>query len=162
MADRTPTVDEVVAQLRSDVGAVAGALGALVDSSEDMQLLEQRIDSHAPRWAAQLLGDDDRVATRTALDLTGLLWPHSEPTLDWWSTPLGRAVVRSVGHPTATVVSYRVAGAMLGCSKQYVGQLIAAGRLTPGTTRGAKTGAMTGVTTSSVRALWGSNIRFCV
>jgi hypothetical protein len=54
-------------------------------------------------------------------------------------------VARSVGHPSAEVVSYSVAGAMLGCTKQYIGKLVKTGRLVAGPSGG--------VTAESVRAI---------
>jgi hypothetical protein len=131
-------------QLRKDVAAVTWGLTALLGPCEELQLVDQRINAHAAMWAAALLGDDDKLAAQTVLDLMAVLWSNCDPTTDWWRTPLGRAVARSVGHPTADVVSYSVAGAMLGCSKQYVGKLIQAGRLDRGPNGG--------VTSRSVRA----------
>lgn len=134
---------ELVEQLRTEVGQVVFGLMSLLGPTEDMLLLEQTVDSRAQMWAAALLGDDDHLAAETVTDLVNVLWPRSEPTPDWWRTPLGRAAARSVGHPGAEVVSYSVAGAMLGCSKQNITKLLAAGRLTKGPTGG--------VTTASVR-----------
>ncbi|MFC7110608.1 hypothetical protein ACFQQB_65625 [Nonomuraea rubra] len=43
--------------------------------------------------------------------------------------PLGRAVARGAGHPSATAVSYSTAGAMLGITRQGVHDLVKRGKL---------------------------------
>lgn len=134
---------ELVEQLRTDVGDMVGRLMNLTGPSNEMLLVEQAVHSRATMWASQLLGDDDKVAADTVLDLVHLLWPHAEPTTEWWRTPLGRAVARSVGHPTADVVSFNIAAAMLQCSRQNISKLVAAGRL--------HRGPAGGVTTASIR-----------
>jgi hypothetical protein len=137
---------ELVEQLRTEVGAAAGGLLALLGQSPEMLLVEQQVHSRAVMWASCLLGDDDRLAAQTVTGLAGVLFPGSTgPAATWWRTPLGRAAARSGGYPGADVVSYSVAGAMLGYSKQYVGKLVAAGRL--------ERGPSGGVTSASVRAL---------
>jgi hypothetical protein len=142
--DRGAAGAELIRQLRADVGAVTWRLTVLLGPCEELELVDQRVHASAVVWAASLLGDDDKLAAQTVIDLMMLLWPNSDPTTDWWRTPLGHAVARSVGHPTAEVVSYSVAGAMLGCTKQNVGKLVQAGRLDRGPNGG--------VTTQSVRA----------
>lgn len=147
MADQAGdnAVESLVEQLRTDVGDMAGRLMNLIGPAQEMILLEQNIAGRAEIWAAYLLGDDDNLAAETVLDLINVLWPNCEPTLDWWRTPIGRAVARSIGHPNADTVSYSVAGAMLGCTKQYVGKLVDQGRL--------QRGQDGGVATQSVRAV---------
>jgi hypothetical protein len=130
-------------QLRDEVGGIALALDALLGAT-DVRTAD-RVHAHAPMWAAALLGDDDRLAAQTVIDVMNVIGTGSEPALLWWSTPLGRAVARSVGHPSADTVSYSVAGAMLGCSKQAVHKRVAAGSLVRGDDGG--------VTTESVRVL---------
>lgn len=145
MTDRDAFAD-LVEQLQADIGAAAGALLALLGPSGEMLLVEQQVHSHARMWASDLLGDDDRLAAQTVIDLVNVLFPgDTGPGADWWRTPLGQAAARSTGYPDADVVSYSVAGAMLGCSKQYVGKLANAGRL--------QRGRSGGVTTTSVRAI---------
>lgn len=142
-----PTAHEALAeQLRSDIGAVAWGLTALLGPDEATRVLDAKISARAPMWASQLLADDDKLAAQTVIDLMNVLWPtNTEPPPEWWSSPLGQAAARSIGHHGAETVSYSVAGAMLGCSKQYVSKLVAGGKLERGTEGG--------VTTSSVRAL---------
>lgn len=83
----------------------------------------------AAMLAAQLASGDDRLAAQTVIDLAAAGVIPDDPDPDWWATPLGRAVAASVGHPTATHVSYSVAGAMLGVTRGRVGQLVAAHKL---------------------------------
>jgi hypothetical protein len=136
---------ELVEQIRTDVGAAAGALLALVGSRE-MLLVADQVHAHAVMWAANLLGDDDRLAAQTVIDLVSVLFPgDADPRTEWWRTPLGQAAARSTGYPSAEAVSYSVAGGMLGCSKQYIGKMVAAGRL--------HRGPAGGVTMTSVQAV---------
>lgn len=135
---------ELTEQLRADVGAVAVAFVAVL--GPEMRMIEQMVDEYAPMWAEVLLGDDDRLAAQTVIDLACILFPGTtSPDAEWWRTPLGQACARSTGYPAADIVSYSVAGAMLGCSKQYVGKLADAGRLCRGPDGG--------VTVNSVRAV---------
>lgn len=97
----------------------------IVTEREITTYLQDRVQSGARLWASQLLGDDDRLAAQTVIDLVGVVFPDSEPIPDsWWGTPLGRATARSYGHPTADAVSFSVAGAMLGVTKATVQDLI--------------------------------------
>lgn len=139
----TEPVDALVQQLREEVGGITWRLMNLLGPSPDMLLLDQNVHSRAEMWAAQLRGDDENLAAQTVRDLVDLLLPLGEPTQQWWRTPLGQAVARSVGHPDADVVSYGVAAAMLGCSRQNITKLLDSGRLCKGTDGG--------VTTSSIR-----------
>lgn len=116
-------------QLREDVGAVASALAALAGPADKTWDLVDRIGHLAPAWASQLLGDDDRLAAQTVVDLMPVLWPNGAIPTAWWSTPIGRAVARSVGHPYTDHVSYSVAGAMLGVTKQSVEKRVRKGTL---------------------------------
>ena len=114
--------------------------------------LRERVRADAEMWAAQLLGADDRPARHTGARLISAFYPGDAPfemPASWWRTPLGRAVARRMGHPTAEVVSYPVAAAMLGITRQGVHDLVRRGKLdradaAPGPHAG-------GVTTASVR-----------
>lgn len=130
----------ITAQIRDEVAAVALALEALI--GPDCPRVSERVQDRAPMWAAQLLDEDDRLAAQTVIDLMNVLPP---PTADWWGSPLGQAVARSVGHPDADHVSYSVAGAMLGVSKQAVAKMVGTGRLSRGPDGG--------VTTASIQQL---------
>jgi hypothetical protein len=79
-----------------------------------------------------LLGDDDQAAASTAIRLVAALYPGDtpfDPPPEWWRTPLGQVVLRRVGHPSAQAVSYSVAGAMLGVTRQGVHDLVTRGKL---------------------------------
>lgn len=137
----TTAHDGLAEQIRRDLGQLASAMEALVGLDAR---LESRVNARAPLIAAQLLCGDDKLAAQTVIDLMCVLFPGNvEPPTIWWGTPLGRAVARSVGHPTAEVVSYSVAGAMLGVTKTTIGNAVTAGRLVAGDTGG--------VTAASVR-----------
>lgn len=144
MPDEDGDLVRLADQLRDEVGAIVRSLAALLGPSEQLLMLEQQVESRAAMWASNLLGDDDNLAAETVIDLVNLFFPgDAGPDAGWWRTPLGRAAARSVGFPGADVVSYSVAGAMLGCTKQYIGKLAAAGRLDRGSSGG--------VTTASIR-----------
>lgn len=130
----------ITEQIRDEVAAVALALEALI--GPDCPRVSERVQDRAPMWTAQLLDEDDRLAAQTVIDLMNVLPP---PTADWWGSPLGQAVARSVGHPDADHVSYSVAGAMLGVSKQAVAKMVGTGRLSRGSDGG--------VTTASIQQL---------
>ncbi|MEV0732345.1 hypothetical protein [Polymorphospora sp. NPDC050346] len=139
MADHATTLAE---QIRTEVGRVVAALDGLLGPAAPPTAA--KLPACAAAWAAQL-DTDGYYAERVARHLVDVLWPTVDPPTEWWRTPLGRAVARTIGHPRAEVVSYAVAGAMTGVSKQYIGKLVAAGRLSPGPAGG--------VTTASVHAL---------
>jgi hypothetical protein len=94
--------------------------------------LEATVVAEAQAWAAQLLGDDDQAAARTAIRIIASLYPGDapfDPPAEWWRTPLGQVVIRRVGHPLSDAVSYSVAGAMLGITRQGVHDLVTRGKL---------------------------------
>jgi hypothetical protein len=94
--------------------------------------LRARAEQAAAAFAARLLGADDQDAAWAAATLIGALYPSDtafNPPPDWWRTPLGRAVLRRMGHPSAETVPYAVAGAMLGITRQGVHDLVVRGKL---------------------------------
>jgi hypothetical protein len=94
--------------------------------------LRAEIAANSRAWAAVLLGDDDQAAARTAIRIVVALYPGDapfDPPPPWWRTPLGQVVIRRVGHPSVQAVSYSVAGAMLGVTRQAVHDLVARGKL---------------------------------
>jgi hypothetical protein len=128
-------------------GRLLDPLEILLDADEAIDALRRRVRSDAERWAADLLTGDERVAALTAARLIGALYPGDgpfDPPVAWWGTPLGQAVIRRVGHPWAEAVSYAVAGAMLGVTRQGVHDLTVRGKLDRHPDGG--------VTTASVRA----------
>lgn len=109
--------------------------------------LSRRVEAAAPGWASTLLGDDDHAAQFLAIRLVAALYPSDgpfDPPSQWWSTPLGRVVAWRAGHPAAEAVSYSVAGAMLGVTRQGVHDLVQRGKLARHPSGG--------VTVASVRA----------
>ncbi|PRY38987.1 hypothetical protein [Umezawaea tangerina] len=90
-----------------------------------------RVLAAAEDWGAQLLGEDQAAAVMCAARLIAALYPGDrfEPPVDWWGTPLGRVVARRAGYPGVDHVSYSVAGAMLGITRQGVHDLVTRGKL---------------------------------
>ncbi len=104
-------------------------LEILLGSSGDLRA-ESAAASRA--WAAVLLGADDQAAAQLAIRLVAALYPGDtpfDPPPQWWRTPLGQVVIRRAGHPSAHAVSYSVAGAMLGVTRQGVHDLVTRGKL---------------------------------
>jgi hypothetical protein len=113
----------------------------------DVDRLREQARQDAEMWAAQLLGADDALARQTAVRMIAVLYPGDgpfDPPETWWATPLGRATARRLGHPARERVSFAVAGAMLGITRQGVHDLVSRDKL-----RRHPDG---GVTVASVRA----------
>ncbi|WP_163510311.1 hypothetical protein [Fodinicola acaciae] len=113
--------------LRLVTGRLVDPLGILLQSEAAVAGVRRQLRSDAEMWAAQLLGDDQEQAKRLAIRLLAALYPSDEPFQppdQWWRTPLGRVVARTVGHPAAESLSLAVAGAMLGISRQGVHDLV--------------------------------------
>ncbi|HEX6354785.1 hypothetical protein [Actinophytocola sp.] len=94
--------------------------------------LRERVRQDAEMWAAQLLGADDALARQVAVRLIAVLYPGDtpfDPPERWWATPLGRITARRVGHPAREHVSFSVAGAMLGITRQGVHDLVSRDKL---------------------------------
>ncbi|ODU06380.1 MAG: hypothetical protein ABS81_04880 [Pseudonocardia sp. SCN 72-86] len=107
-------------------------LEILMESSTDVARLHGRVVEQAGGWASTLLGEDEYSARLTAIRLVSTLYPDDHgftPPPGWWQTPLGQVMVRRVGHPAAEAVSYAVAGAMLGITRQGVHDLVTRGKL---------------------------------
>lgn len=107
-------------------------LEILLDGDEVVASVRRPVRARAQEWARHLLDGDDRSATHTIARLLAALYPGDgpfEPPAEWWSTPLGQAVARRAGHPYRPAVSYAVAGAMLGITRQGVHDLVSRGKL---------------------------------
>jgi hypothetical protein len=94
--------------------------------------IRSRLAGRAGAWAASLVGGDDRAAALTAVRLVAAFYPGDgpfDPPPAWWQTPLGQVTARRAGHPGADAVSYSVAGAMLGVTRQAVHDLVSRGKL---------------------------------
>jgi hypothetical protein len=122
---------EVLADHLAEIAArrLVDPLEILLGSSGD---LRAEVAATSRAWAAQLLGDDDQAAAHTAIRIVAALYPSDtpfDPPPQWWRTPLGQVVLRRAGHPSAQAVSYSVAGAMLGMTRQGVHDLVTRGKL---------------------------------
>jgi hypothetical protein len=121
--------ETVAAQLRDELGGVARAVGDVlgVDLLLDM---EQRLEPACHRLAAELCSEDDHLAAEAVLTVMCARWPDgTEPPPEWWHTPVGRMVARSVGRDDSEAVTRSVAAAMLGRSPGTVAQLVHRGSL---------------------------------
>jgi len=93
----------------------------------DVAGLRERVSQDAEMWAAQLLGRDESLARQVNARMIAVLYPGDEPfdpPESWWATPLGRVTARRSGHPAREHVSFAVAGAMLGITRQGVHDLV--------------------------------------
>ena len=108
-------------------------LEILLEGADPVARARALVHRRAVEWAELMLDGDDTVAVGTIIRLTATLYPGDgpfDPPADWWRTPMGQVVARRVGHPTVTSVSYPVAGAMLGITRQGVHDLLTRGKLT--------------------------------
>ncbi|WP_053737273.1 hypothetical protein [Nocardia sp. NRRL S-836] len=93
----------------------------------DLDELHDQVHADAGTWAQQLLTGSDRQARHLVIRLLTVLHPGDtpfDPPDDWWATPLGRVAARRAGHPSRQHVSFAVAGAMLGITRQGVHDLV--------------------------------------
>lgn len=128
----SPTEHELVEQLVELVDErLLRPLETLLESDAAIGSLRRWIGLSAKTWAARLDDPDERVAAATARRLVETLYGREPfaPPAEWWRSPLGRVVVRRVGHPAADRVGYAAAGAMLGISRQGAHDLAARGKL---------------------------------
>ncbi|HEX3492570.1 MAG TPA: hypothetical protein VHU92_24720 [Streptosporangiaceae bacterium] len=85
------------------------------------------VTRRAEAWATVMLAPDEQAAVLMIVRVISSLYPQDapfEPAAEWWRTPLGQVTLRRVGHPSAQAVSYSVAGAMLGITRQGVHDLV--------------------------------------
>lgn len=122
-------MDTVATQLRTELGGAVRALGDVLGL--DLQAaMEERLLSRCPLLAAELCSEDDRLAAEAVLTVMCARWPDgTEPPPEWWRTPAGRMVARSVGRDDSESVTRSVAAAMLGVSPGSVAQWVHRGNL---------------------------------
>jgi len=127
-----PAHEELARDLNRLIEArVLGPVDVLFGLDKD---LRRRAFESVLGWTEELLGPDDDAARMTAIRLISTLFPSDEPfnpPTDWWGTPFGRAVLLRAGHPNAEAVSFTVAAAMLGISRQGVHDLARRGKVQP-------------------------------
>ncbi|MBG6105183.1 MULTISPECIES: hypothetical protein [Micromonospora] len=107
-------------------------LEILVDGHHAIDPLRAVIRERTRSWATTIVSGDDRAAVSVIMRAISTLYPGDgpfDPPNDWWRSPFGQAVARRVGHPTAESVSYAVAGAMLGITRQGVHDLVSRDKL---------------------------------
>lgn len=120
--------EQVEEQLRDELHRRQYPLAVLVGADEALDW-PARLVAHAARLAAQLCSDDDDLAAETVIDVMHALFPTDEPEPEWWQTPVGRVVARSVDADDTEAVTHSVAAAMLGVARGTVGALVHQGRL---------------------------------
>ncbi|MFC7548891.1 hypothetical protein [Plantactinospora sp. GCM10030261] len=129
-----PSRDEVREQLLRVIDIrLLDPLEILLDGDQTVDALRSIVRARAATWATLIVDGDDSAAVGTVMRMVATLYPGDgpfDPPVDWWRSPLGRAVAHRVGHPTATSISYATAGAMLGITRQGVHDLVRRGRLT--------------------------------
>ncbi len=128
-----PSRQELIEQLTRLIDIrLLDPLEILLDGHEGVESLRAAVHKRARIWATTMVGPDDQAAVGTIMRVVATLYPGDgpfHPPLDWWRSPLGQVVARRVGHPTAPAVSYAVAGAMLGITRQGVHDLVSRGKL---------------------------------
>ena len=102
-------------------------LEILLDGHETVRAMRDVVAGRAGIWAHRMLNGTDAEAVGAIMRLVTAVYPSDgafDPPVDWWRSPLGRVLAWRVGHPTAESVSYAVAGAMLGITRQGVHDLV--------------------------------------
>ena len=120
---------EHVDQLAAELGARVHAL-AVLGGPEAVARADRWTRELVDRIVPPLLSDDDHQVAEAVLDIMVALWPDGcEPPAEWWRTPVGRVVARSIGAEDSEAVTHSVAAAMLGVSRGSIGQMVARGHL---------------------------------
>jgi predicted XRE-type DNA-binding protein len=118
----TPLAADIHHRLTLVAAQVDNLLG---DDLIDRTLLADRLKSRADQYVARLGDDHPKLAAQTAIDLASLV-DLDDPTDA--ASPLGIAVALTFEHEA---IPQAAAAQLLGVSKVRVGQLLAAGKLTP-------------------------------
>ncbi len=91
--------------------------------------IRARVTAAAETLAAELVQDqDEHLAAEACITLMPVL-PEPIPP-EWWSTPLGRVVARSLSVGTGEAVSYGYAALMLGIARGAITTMVTRGNLT--------------------------------
>ncbi|ADD41458.1 hypothetical protein [Stackebrandtia nassauensis] len=122
------TVDGLAEHLvRLTTNRLLDPLAILLESDDAVAKPRAQVERAARGWAEVMLGGDHQAAVMLAVRFSAMLFPADEPvepSRQWWATPLGRVVAWRVGHPSRRHVPYEIAGAMLGITRQGVGDLV--------------------------------------
>lgn len=128
MTAKPPSTDELAEHLTRLVTArMLDPLAILLESEDAVAKPRAGVAAAARGWAATLLGDDAEAAAGLAIRFVAVMYPQDEPVepnRQVWATPLGRIVAWRLGHPGRGNVPYETAGAMLGITRQGVGDLV--------------------------------------
>lgn len=118
----------LAAQLRDELGCRAHPLAVLAGPDEALDW-PARLNARVDGIALALLSPDDDEAADMAIDVMAALWPRTDPPPEWWTTPVGRVLARSVGADDTEAVTHSVAAAMLGVTRGTIAQLVHRGKL---------------------------------
>lgn len=125
----TSIIDETTEQLSAEIGDVARSIGDIL-GADIAEQIELRLESRCRLLAAELCSEDDHAAAEAARTVMFVRWPEGcEPPPEWWRTPVGRMVARSIGHEDGDSVSRSVAAAILGVHPGTVATLLERGKL---------------------------------
>lgn len=89
-------MNELANQIAAELEfAIAGPVDWLlgIDLAEQ---ISDRITSRGRLLAEQLAAKDDPHRAETVIDLMAAIWRGSSPPVEWWATPLGRAIAAEV------------------------------------------------------------------
>ena len=115
-------------QLFDELGVVAFNLAAIL-GTDIHDVLTARIAARADYLVAELTAG--QYPDETASDILTVLWPHGDPELGWWRTPLGLAIAPAwIAHLGADESWSRTEAAeVLGVTRGTVVQLTARGSI---------------------------------
>ncbi|MEV0732369.1 hypothetical protein [Polymorphospora sp. NPDC050346] len=114
------------AQLVDELSAVATQLAAIL-GADLVELLTVRAEQAADRLIGEL--EDGADVDTVALDILNALWPHGDPDLSWWRTPLGLAIAPSWAARQPGGWTHSQAAEVLGVTRDTVGTLVRRGTL---------------------------------
>lgn len=119
---------DALAQLAEELGQRLHSL-SLLAGLDDVGDPWATADLMAARTIGPLCSDDDTESAQAVIDVMWALWPSTcEPPDEWWRTPLGRIVARSIATDDESV-TYAAAAAMLGVARGTVSTMVSRGTL---------------------------------
>lgn len=107
----------------------AARLADIIGGPDLRAHLEQHVEQRIHTLVGMLVAGSDREVAELVADLFALAHGDNEPPPEWWRTPLGGVVARSIGADDSAAVTPTVAARMLGVHEQTPYKWVAAGRL---------------------------------
>lgn len=124
--DRRLTLADQVHDLLLDRAA---RLADLIGGPDLRAQLERLVEANHPTIVGRLMVGNDREVANLVADLFTLAHGDSQPSPEWWQTPLGGVVARSLEHDDSDAISPLVAARMLGIAETTVHRWVRAGKL---------------------------------